>query len=55
MMPASSLSSYETSKIDRWKPNKSPIIGLEVLLRKGINTLMTSNQDHIYKVLTLAA
>ena len=28
MMLASSLGSYETSKIDRWKPNKSPIIGL---------------------------
>ena len=55
MMPASSLSSYETSKTDRWVPNKSPIIGLEALLRRGINTPMASNQNHIYKALALAA
>ena len=36
MMPASSLSSYETNKIDRWEPIKSPIIGLEALLRKAL-------------------
>ena len=36
MMSASSLSSYETSKIDRWEPIKSPIIGLEALLRKAL-------------------
>ena len=36
MMPASSLGSYETSKTDRWEPNKSPIIGLEALLREAL-------------------
>ena len=36
MMPASSLDSYETSKTDRWEPNKSPIIGLEALLREAL-------------------
>ena len=55
MMPASSLSSYGTSNTDRWEPNKSPIIGLEALLRRGINTPTASNQNHIYKALALAA
>ena len=36
MMPASSLGSYETSKTDHWEPNKSPIIGLEALLREAL-------------------
>ena len=36
MKPASNLSSYETSKTDRWEPIKSPIIGLEALLRKAL-------------------
>ena len=54
MMPASSLGSYKTSKTDRWEPNKSSIIGLEALLKRGINTPTASNQDHIYKALTLA-
>ena len=55
MMPASSLSSYGTSNTDRWDPNKRPIIGLEALLRRGINTPTASNQNHIYKALALAA
>ena len=55
MKPASNLSSYETSKTDRWEPIKSPIIGLEALLRRGINTPTASNQNHIYKALALAA
>ena len=36
MMPVSSLSSYETSKTGHWEPNKSPIIGLEALLREAL-------------------
>ena len=36
MKPASNLSSYETSKTDRWEPIKSPIIRLEALLRKAL-------------------
>ena len=36
MMPISSLGSYETSKTGRWEPNKSPIIGLEALLREAL-------------------
>ena len=55
MMLANSLGSYETSKTDRWEPNKNPIIGLEALLKIGINTPTASNQDHIYKAFTLAA
>ena len=55
MKPASNLSSYKTSKTDRWEPIKSPIIGLENVTKKGINTPMASNQNHIYKALTLAA
>ena len=55
MMLVSSLGNYKTSKIDRSEPNKSPIIGLEALLRTGINTPTASNQDHIYKALTMAA
>ena len=36
MKSASNLSNHETSKIDRWEPIKSPIIGLEVLLRNAL-------------------
>ena len=41
MMSASSLGSYETSKTDRWEPNKSPIIGLEALTLQRLATKIT--------------